>query len=336
MLPYGLAIAVGLSSFILFVTAFFMPKIHRQDDFFWSGLGFFYALVLWFCASQIKGAVLLGQLAAVALLISYSWQVIKLRKAVVDPSGQTSLNGFSVTGFIGGFFNRSPRVKQKIEQSKEEVTSGAGKARKENIPIAAVTEDNILEETVEIVSDARGETAIKTQESKDDTVIQAEELDQSTVNEDVAVETATEDKTETESTTSSSISDKTEKKAGLFSKFLNFGKKESKSTPDNNSSITNTKLDELLDENDESEATSENQVANVEETKVEETIVAETVIEEETNWDFLDEELEATPEETSNKGEELVADSVNKSAEETIEPTTSIDSEKPVSEEETK
>ncbi len=330
-----------------------MPKIHRQDDFFWSGLGFFYALVLWFCAPQIKGAVLLGQLAAVALLISYSWQVIQLRKAIVNPSEQKNLDGFSLTGLIGGFFNRSPKVEQKVEQSKpekvgeaeeasrsEEVleageASGAEGAGEENIPIAAVTEDNVVDETVETVSDTEVETAIETIESKDDTVIQSEESAQSSVAQDISVEAATEVESKTESETSSSISEQTEKKSGLFNKFLNFGKKEPKSTPENSSSITNTKLDELLDDEEEestkSEVMSEPQVANVEET-----IVAETVIEEETNWDFLDEEPEATPEETTKKEEDLVADSVNESSEETIEQITSIDPEKPVSEEETK
>ena len=44
MLPYALAIAVGLSSSFLFLTAFFFKDIHRQDDFFlewyWSVLCF--------------------------------------------------------------------------------------------------------------------------------------------------------------------------------------------------------------------------------------------------------------------------------------------------------
>ena len=361
MLPYGLAIAVGLSSSILFLTAFFMPKIHRQDDFFWSGLGFFYALILWFCASQFTGTLLLGQLAVVALLISYSWQVIQLRKALVNPGERKKLDKFSVTGFIGGFFNRSPKVQQKVEQSQPEIVEKeepveepveeageASEAVEENVPIVAVTEDNILDETVDTVSETTSETAIETTESKDDiltqkddTVIQSEESDQSSVNQDIPAETATEVESTIEST-SSSISETTEKKSGLFNKLLNFGKKEPKSSPDktsseNTPSLTNTKLDELLDDEEEEtkpEVIPEAKVAevNVEETTVEETIVAEAVIEEETNWDFLDEEPEPTPKETTNKEEELV----NKSTEETIEQKTSVDPEKPASEEETK
>ena len=346
MLPYGLAIAVGLSSFILFLTAFFMPKIHRQDDFFWSGLGFFYALVLWFCASQITGAILLGQLAAVALLSSYAWQVIKLRKALVNPSEQKNVDGFSVTGFIGRFFNRSSKVQQKVEQSKPEVVEKVEEATKaeeveeaveDNIPIVPVSEENIVDETVDTVSETTVETAIETKESKDDTVIQSEESTQSSVNQDITVETATEVEEETESTIPPSTSETTEKKSGLFNKFLNFGKKESKSSSENTPSLTNTKLDELLDEEEE-ESTKPEVIpeTKVEEVNTEETIVAETVIEEETNWDFLDEEPETTPEETINKEEELEVDSVNESSEETTTQITSVDPEKPESEEENK
>jgi Ycf66 protein N-terminus len=106
MLSYALAIAVGLSSSILFFTAFLMSDIHRQDDFFWSGIGFFYALVLWFCATRITGGLLLGQTAAVALLISYNWQTLKLRKAIAHPERAEELNKFSVLAAINGLFAR--------------------------------------------------------------------------------------------------------------------------------------------------------------------------------------------------------------------------------------
>ena len=108
MLPYALAIAVGLSSSFLFLTAFFFKDIHRQDDFFWSGIGLFYALVLWFCASSIRGAVLLGQLAVVSLLIAYFWQVIKLRDAVSHPEKRENLDSFSIVSFWQNLLKRSP------------------------------------------------------------------------------------------------------------------------------------------------------------------------------------------------------------------------------------
>jgi hypothetical protein len=104
MLSYALAIAVGVSSSILFVTAFLFKDIHRQDDFFWSGVGLFYALVLWFCATSITGAVLLGQFAVVALLTAYFWQMLKLRKAIAKPEVTPSLDKFSVVGFFQNLF----------------------------------------------------------------------------------------------------------------------------------------------------------------------------------------------------------------------------------------
>jgi FtsZ-interacting cell division protein ZipA len=120
MLPYALAIAVGLSSSILFLTAFFFRDIHRQDDFFWSGVGLFYALVLWFCATSVTGAILLGQLAIVALLTAYFWQMFKLRKAIANPEKKESLDSFSVVGFLQNLFKRSssPSIAETTAETK--------------------------------------------------------------------------------------------------------------------------------------------------------------------------------------------------------------------------
>ncbi|PSO83553.1 MAG: hypothetical protein BRC45_07635 [Cyanobacteria bacterium QS_5_48_63] len=92
MLAYILAIAVGLGSFALYITAFFFPELHRKSDFFWSGLGLFYALVLWVCAGRITGGVLLGQLAGVSLLGWLGWQTLTLRSEVSEQVEDFSLN----------------------------------------------------------------------------------------------------------------------------------------------------------------------------------------------------------------------------------------------------
>ena len=359
MLPYGLAIAVGLSSSILFLIAFLMPKIHRQDDFFWSGLGFFYALVLWFCAPQLKGAILLGQVAAAALLISYSWQVIALRKAIIDPSQQQNLDGFSILGFIGGFFNRSPKVAESKPEAVEKVggveaVKEVGKVEKveevsqtnietqeENVPIAAVTEDNVVNEMVDKILETPEETTAETTELKDDTVIQSqdnsviqtEESTSSAANQDVPRETATEVDSEPESTMTSSISEKIDKKPGLFNKLLDFGNKEPQSSssnisPDNTPSLTNTKLSDLLDEDGAEETKSEEKPDAISEVDTAvSTEATVTEVEEETNWDFLDEEPETIPEATAIKEEDLAPESVSKSTGGTGEPTTSVDQE---------
>jgi hypothetical protein len=114
MLSYALAIAVATSSLVLFLTAFLMSDIHRKDDFLWSGVGLFYALVLWYCARNITGAVLLGQAAATALLVSYSWQTLKLRRAIANPDKAAEINSqnFSLLQKITGLLKRNkPTVK---------------------------------------------------------------------------------------------------------------------------------------------------------------------------------------------------------------------------------
>ena len=112
MLSYALAIAVAISSLILFSTAFFMSKIHRKDDFLWSAVGLFYALILWFCARNITGTVLLGQAAATVLIISYCWQTIKLRRTIANPDLAVETNNFSVVRSINSLLKRR---KSKLE-----------------------------------------------------------------------------------------------------------------------------------------------------------------------------------------------------------------------------
>ena len=115
MLSYALAIAVATSSLVLFSTAFLMSDIHRKDDFLWSGVGLLYALVLWYCAHNITGAVLLGQAAATALLVSYSWQTINLRKAIANPAKVVETNKFSVLQSINGLLKRNqPQVQTTV------------------------------------------------------------------------------------------------------------------------------------------------------------------------------------------------------------------------------
>ncbi len=91
MLAYVLALVVGLSSIALYMAAFFFPEVHRKHDFLWSGLGMFYALVLWVCAGRITGGVLLGQTTSVALLGWLGWQTFMLRRQVAPLDQQTAV-----------------------------------------------------------------------------------------------------------------------------------------------------------------------------------------------------------------------------------------------------
>lgn len=92
MLTKILALAVGLGSLALYLVAFFFPEVHRKNDFIWSGVGLFYALILWFCAGRITGAVLLGQVASVALLGWFGWQTLTLRRQVTPVAEQTKIS----------------------------------------------------------------------------------------------------------------------------------------------------------------------------------------------------------------------------------------------------
>jgi Ycf66 protein N-terminus len=91
MLAYILAIAVGLGSFSLYMAAFFFPEVYRKYDFIWSGVGMFYALVLWVCAGRITGGVLLGQMASVALLGWLGWQTLGLRRSLTPIHRKTQI-----------------------------------------------------------------------------------------------------------------------------------------------------------------------------------------------------------------------------------------------------
>lgn len=91
MLAYILAVLVGTSSVGLYISAFFFPEIHRKQDFIWSGVGFFYALVLWIYARQETGGILLGQTTSVALLSWLAWQTLTLRRQLVPVSQQTPI-----------------------------------------------------------------------------------------------------------------------------------------------------------------------------------------------------------------------------------------------------
>lgn len=113
MLAYFLALAVGFGSFSIYMAAFFFPEVHRKSDFAWSGVGFFYALVLWACAGRITGALLLGQMAGVALLGWLAWETLSLRRQVTPIAQQTPIPAsVNLKGVAGGsfptFFGKKP------------------------------------------------------------------------------------------------------------------------------------------------------------------------------------------------------------------------------------
>ncbi|PSN10391.1 hypothetical protein C7271_26060 [filamentous cyanobacterium CCP5] len=99
MLAKLLATGIGLGSLSFYVAAFFFPEVHRRHDFFWSGVGLFYALVLWVCAGRFTGALLLGQMASVALVVWLGWQTLRLRRAKTPVLLQTPATADAWRGF---------------------------------------------------------------------------------------------------------------------------------------------------------------------------------------------------------------------------------------------
>jgi hypothetical protein len=79
MLTYLLAFTIALASIGLYAMTFFLPAFKREQDLIWSGVGLFYALVLWICAGQVRGGLLLGQMASVALIGWLGWQAFEAR-----------------------------------------------------------------------------------------------------------------------------------------------------------------------------------------------------------------------------------------------------------------
>jgi hypothetical protein len=115
MLAHLLAIAVGVGSVALYLAAFFFPEVHRKHDFFWSGVGCFYALVLWVDASQISATELLSHTAAIALVARFGWQTLTLRRKRTPRDLQTPLTdqswqtfGREITSLGATWLRRTP------------------------------------------------------------------------------------------------------------------------------------------------------------------------------------------------------------------------------------
>ncbi|MEO1432321.1 MAG: Ycf66 family protein [Cyanobacteria bacterium J06632_19] len=128
-----LALIVGFGSLAIYLAAFFFPEVHRKNDFYLSGLGLFYALVLWVFSPRIGGWFFLGQLAAVALLFWFGLQTFSLRRQVTPPMQQTPVpsaeavtssvkNNISLQERVGGLFKA---VRGILPGKKEQATPTA-------------------------------------------------------------------------------------------------------------------------------------------------------------------------------------------------------------------
>ncbi|MEO1637478.1 MAG: Ycf66 family protein [Cyanobacteria bacterium J06631_9] len=89
MFAHVLSVLVAASSFLFYMAAFFYPEVHRPLDWVWSGLGLFYAVVLWYCAGQMTAVVVLAQMSAIALLLVLGWQLLSIRREKTPVYQQT-------------------------------------------------------------------------------------------------------------------------------------------------------------------------------------------------------------------------------------------------------
>lgn len=147
MLAYFLALAVGLGSFSIYMAAFFFPEVHRKSDFTWSGVGLFYALILWACAGRITGALLLGQMAGVAMLGWFAWETLTLRRLVTPVAEQTPIpQSVNLPGPAGGVFG-GLFAKKKEPAAKKPKFVRSTKPKTDVVPAPAVNEGEVkLEE----------------------------------------------------------------------------------------------------------------------------------------------------------------------------------------------
>jgi hypothetical protein len=164
MLAYILAIAIALASVVLFFSAFFAPKLHRKDDFLWSGVGLFYGLILWLCAGRFTGGALLGQMAAVVLVLSFAWQTISLRAAIANPEKQAGIKTFSLVDWIGGGLGKKkakvpPTAKPAVETVTSVEKTESAVVVENEIPETVPTEEaispEIKDETIQAIAEVQ-------------------------------------------------------------------------------------------------------------------------------------------------------------------------------------
>ena len=167
MLTHILALIVGFGSLAIYLAAFFFPEVHRKNDFYLSGVGLFYALVLWVFTPRIGGWFFLGQLAAVALLFWFGWQMFSLRRQITPAMQQTpvpsaqAVKSNSLQERVGGLVktvtNILPGKKEQASQTPTATQPPIATSTTEETTAATIGKslvDAIDEDTSNPVSDA--------------------------------------------------------------------------------------------------------------------------------------------------------------------------------------
>jgi Ycf66 protein N-terminus len=123
---------VALGSLGLYLSRFFLPEVQRKNDAIWSGVGLFYALILWTNGDRIKGGLLLGQMASVALIVWLGWQALQQRRQLAAPQDQTSLpeSVQSSWPFVKTGLDRLVSTIKDGSASSPEIAQGSGSEKK--------------------------------------------------------------------------------------------------------------------------------------------------------------------------------------------------------------
>jgi Ycf66 protein N-terminus len=124
---------VALGSLGLYLSRFFLPEVQRKNDAIWSGVGLFYALILWANGDRIKGGLLLGQMASVALIVWLGWQALQQRRQLAASQNQTPLpeSVQSSWPFVKTGLDRLVSTIKDGPASSPEIAQGSGSEKKE-------------------------------------------------------------------------------------------------------------------------------------------------------------------------------------------------------------
>jgi hypothetical protein len=91
MLHFLLAWTIALGSLGLFASGFFFPEIRRKNDLIWSGIGLFYALVMFVDSGRLRGGMILEELASVILIVWLCAQMLQQRRRLVPADKRTPI-----------------------------------------------------------------------------------------------------------------------------------------------------------------------------------------------------------------------------------------------------
>jgi hypothetical protein len=164
MLSYLLVWIVSLGSVGFYLSGFLLPEVARKYDPIWSGLGLIYALDLLADHSRIRGGLLLGQMASVALIVWFGWQTVQQRRQLTPETERTPLPN-SIDGVIPFLKQGWERLLAAYGQDAPEQSSGLVPGV-EPVPSAAPPvsgEEGLLAE--DTASESEASTAIASEET---------------------------------------------------------------------------------------------------------------------------------------------------------------------------